>query len=166
MERVCALKTIYASKRQHNTKPAWRMACMGLNVEAKCLNSRCEAFASRVRCQKGFGVFNVAEPVPCPLCKRGAAATRIGLIGCQWMIEGSPGDTPVDVMNKWSESSCDEYQRFDLDGGWNSLVVTTKGPETISDHAVRDVDMPDLEYDAENCAAIFGTLKLTTSAKL
>lgn len=128
MENLFAMKAIYASKRQVHSKPVWRMACMGLNMEGKCQNAQCEAFNSRVRCQKGFGVFNVGEPVLCPMCDSvGSRATRIGFIGCQWMIE-QPGEN-----SKWRESGRDEYQRFgvlDAAAG-RKLIVTIKPPPVI-----------------------------------
>lgn len=77
MENMSSLKTCKVDDPDKYTKP-WKLVSHGLNIRGVCRNVECKAHGCNVWCSKGFTVFNLAEPVNCPSCKKNFTAITCG----------------------------------------------------------------------------------------
>ena len=162
MENTSALKTAKVVYNRDPKKPIWKCISRGLNIQGRCQNRHCESFGSKyVFCHIGFSIYNVAQVVHCPACKKQIKAITCGFTACKWMFEGrklKPDGSSVDIMSSWKETDGDEYQWFDEAGGrnmaeWSNLVITV---QKLNKYGKRK----------SRCSACFGDLEWASFARI
>jgi len=136
-------------KQWSKTASDWRIACNGLNLEGRCLNSSCVAYNNMVIYKAGFGVTNVCRvQCKCPICETKFAPTTCGFSKCEWLCDGlKTNGSPVSLV--WKIAG-DTYHCFDTDGNmcdWEVLTIVcrrSKAPHAQDSIIVEEKAKPEL----------------------
>ncbi len=113
--------------------PKWRIVTSGLNYEAVCQNSHCEAYTKKTWIQKGYGEFDVIndifEGTVCPICRKPTQEPmNVGFLSCKAEIKGNMLKPEKKVVNRTIEAPEGGVTTFKVgeEALWAKLTVNVK----------------------------------------
>ena len=133
--------------------PPWRRATAGLNLEGKCMDSKCKAHNQLVIVKIGLQSHDVqrdAEKVVCPLCHSMVRAETCAFSNCRGWADGQRATG--EIVRFEAVYYDDAYHRFDESGGvaiWQRLVFHATVSGALSGSNAGELTLDSLAISGE-----------------
>ncbi len=133
------IDTIDVSKNQtkilqfNPSAPDYRNVASGLNIQAECLNERCEAYQKIVYCIIGFkNNYDILDNlnkgnIKCPVCENEVYPKNYGFLRCKYRIDFTKWENSKKVSNTVYGIAGNEFKIFDENSGnanFTKLIFT------------------------------------------
>lgn len=132
--RTSAMTDVFndLAKRDRNwgSGPEWRTHRPGFVIGGICKSPRCTAFEKDVRCNKGFGSFNLSKTKPfCPICSKQVIGHNLYFNNCFFTVRAVNAETREKKTLPWTRIG-NFYRTWDskIAGmkNWSFMQVVTR----------------------------------------